>query len=109
MTVVVLTADKHHLAAVRDALPAGSEIRAATTLKELSDMMLQEDTAIVIIDVHHPPVDPLEAVRLVKGTRWDVHLICIGEGDASERALRAHNQVHPPSAWQALGPLLHSG
>lgn len=104
--IIVVSADPARAQRVLDMLPPGFELRLATDLKGLSDVMLWDDSEVVVLDVEHPRVDPLEAVRLVKGTRWDVRLVCIGQGPGAERALRGAVVVLGPEAWADLDRVL---
>lgn len=103
--VVVVIHDPDRRASVRTQM-GDVEVRAADDLAQLTDAMLWDDTVAVVLDVEHPRVDPLEAVRLVRGTRWDVTLVCIGGGQGAERARRGGAQVHGPDAWTDLAALV---
>ncbi len=78
------------------------EMRVAHNLMELTDALLWEDSEVVVLDAQTPNVDMLDAVRLIKGTRWDVTLQVIGDGDGAARAERAGATVAPPTAWDTF-------
>lgn len=45
---------------------------------DVTQMLLDDDTRLVVLDLHHPAIDPVETIRLVRGTRWDAQLVCHG-------------------------------
>ena len=45
---------------------------------DVTQELLQEDTKLVLVDLHHPRIDFVETIRLVRGTRWDARLVCFG-------------------------------
>ena len=45
---------------------------------DITQMLLDGDTKLVLVDLHHPKFDAIETIRLVRGTRWDAHLVCFG-------------------------------
>jgi DNA-binding NarL/FixJ family response regulator len=45
---------------------------------DVTQMLLDDDTKLVVLDLHHPRIDPVETIRLVRGTRWDADLVCHG-------------------------------
>ncbi|MEA3190915.1 MAG: hypothetical protein QOD77_1497 [Thermoplasmata archaeon] len=63
---------------------------------DITQMLLDDDTKLVLVDLHHPRFDFVETIRLVRGTRWDTELVCFGhhtdEARLEEaRATGAHN------------------
>jgi DNA-binding response OmpR family regulator len=43
----------------------------------------------VLVDLHHPTIDFVDTIRLVRGTRWDARLICFGHHTDTERLAKA--------------------
>lgn len=58
---------------------------------DITQLLLDEATKVVLVDLHHPRFDPVETLRLVRGTRWDTVLAAFGhhtDTAALERAKR---------------------
>ena len=45
---------------------------------DITQELLHDETKLVLVDLHHPRFDPVETIRLVRGTRWDADLVCFG-------------------------------
>lgn len=45
---------------------------------DVTQLLLDGDTKLVVLDLHHPAIDAVETIRLVRGTRWDADLLCFG-------------------------------
>ncbi len=67
----------------------GVEARFPADLGDLTHMLLDHDTRLVLVDLHHPRIGFVEAIRLVRGTRWDGRLVCFGHHTDVERIAKA--------------------
>ncbi|MEA3144274.1 MAG: hypothetical protein QOG31_1598 [Thermoplasmata archaeon] len=56
---------------------------------DITQLLLDGDTHLVLVDLHHPKFDFVETIRLVRGTRWDAHLLCFGHHTDTERLAKA--------------------
>jgi DNA-binding NarL/FixJ family response regulator len=56
---------------------------------DITQLLLDADTQLVAVDLHHPRFDFVETIRLVRGTRWDAHLVCFGHHTDAERMAKA--------------------
>jgi DNA-binding NarL/FixJ family response regulator len=84
---------------------AGWELAVPDKKTEVTHLLLDGDTQVVAVDLHHPRFDFVETVRLVRGTRWDAHLVCFGHHTDAARMQRARDlgaqDVVPNSAFEA--------
>jgi DNA-binding response OmpR family regulator len=67
----------------------GVEVRVPDSKPRITEYLLDEDTKLVLVDLNHPKYDFVETIRLVKGTRWEVRLVCFGHHTDAERLQRA--------------------
>ncbi|HEX2065471.1 MAG TPA: hypothetical protein VHI93_01525 [Candidatus Thermoplasmatota archaeon] len=65
---------------------------------DVTQMLLDGDTRLVLVDLHHPRLDFVETIRLVRGTRWDARLVCFGHHTDVERLQRAR-QAGATEVW----------
>ncbi len=56
---------------------------------DVTQLLLDGDTRLVVLDLHHPTIDAVETIRLVRGTRWDAELLCFGHHTDAARIQRA--------------------
>ena len=78
-TVLAVTADlfwqgRIHAAAAK----LGHESKVPQRALDVTQELLDEGTRLVLVDLHHPRIDFVETIRLVRGTRWDTRLVCFG-------------------------------
>jgi DNA-binding response OmpR family regulator len=89
-TVLAVTRDLLWLGKIRAAADAaGWQVAVPQRNLDVTQMLLDGDTGIVVLDLHHPTIDAVETIRLVKGTRWDARLLCFGHHVDAERLRRA--------------------
>lgn len=58
---------------------------------DVTQLLLDIDTRLVVLDLHHPTIDAVETIRLVRGTRWDAQLLCFGHHTDAERLRQARD------------------
>jgi hypothetical protein len=62
------------------------------------------------VDLNHPRFDFVETIRLVRGTRWNVELVCFGHHTDAERLAKARatgaKEVWPNSEFDRRLPEL---
>lgn len=68
---------------------SGWEVAVPERKTDVTQLLLDGDTRLVLVDLHHPRFDFVETIRLVRGTRWDAHLLCFGNHVDAERLARA--------------------
>lgn len=56
---------------------------------DVTQLLLDIDTKLVVLDLHHPTIEAVETIRLVRGTRWDAGLLCFGHHTDAERLRKA--------------------
>lgn len=79
MSVLAVTQDLLWLGKIRAvAGKLGVEVRAPQTKPQITEFLLDDATKLVLVDLHHPRFDFVETIRLVKGTRWEVRMVCFG-------------------------------
>lgn len=79
MSVVLVSHDLLWLGKVRAAASkVGVEVHVPQRKTDITQMLLDADTKLILIDLHDPKFDFVETIRLVKGTRWDARMICFG-------------------------------
>jgi DNA-binding response OmpR family regulator len=69
----------------------GVEVRVPDSKPRITEYLLDEHTKLVLVDLNHPKYDFVETIRLVKGTRWEVRLVCFGHHTDAERLQRARD------------------
>jgi DNA-binding NarL/FixJ family response regulator len=78
-TVLAVTADLFWEGRIRAAAAAlGHDVKVPARALDVTQELLHEDTRLVLVDLHHPRVDFVDTIRLVRGTRWDARLVCFG-------------------------------
>lgn len=79
----------------------GWEVAVPQQKAEVTQLLLDEETRLVLVDLNHPRFDPIETIRLVRGTRWDTRMVCYGHHTDTARldTARAHGakEVWPNS------------
>lgn len=79
MTVLLVSADLLWLGKVRAAADGlGVPVVVPERKTDVTQLLLDGDTRLVLVDLHHPSFDFVETIRLVRGTRWDARLVCFG-------------------------------
>ena len=68
---------------------SGWEVMVPERKTDVTQMLLDVDTKLVLVDLHHPRFDFVETIRLVRGTRWDADLVCFGSHVDTERLGKA--------------------
>lgn len=68
---------------------AGWEVVVPERKTDVTQLLLDGDTKLVLVDLHHPRFDFVETIRLVRGTRWDADLVCFGSHVDVERMAKA--------------------
>ena len=92
MSVLAVTADLFWLGKVRaTAGQLGVEVKVPDTKPRITEYLLDDATKLVLVDLHHPKYDFVETIRLVKGTRWEVRMVCHGHHTDVERLQRARD------------------
>lgn len=76
---------KVHAAAGR----AGLEVRVPERKTDVTQMLLDHETRLVLVDLHDRRFDFVETIRLVRGTRWASRLIAFGHHTDAARLARA--------------------
>lgn len=89
-TVLAVTADLFWQGRLKAAAAKlGHEVKVPQRALDVTQELLQEETKLVLVDLHHPRIDFVDTIRLVRGTRWDAELICFGHHTDTERLQRA--------------------
>ena len=89
-TVLAVTGDLFWEGRVRAAASAlGHDVKVPSRALDVTQELLQEDTRLVLVDLHHPRIDFVETIRLVRGTRWDARLVCFGHHTDAARMAKA--------------------
>jgi DNA-binding response OmpR family regulator len=89
-TVLAVTGDLLWLGKLRTiAGRLGWSVAVPQAKLDITQMLLDGDTHLVVVDLHHPRFDFVETIRLVRGTRWDAHLLCFGHHTDAERIAKA--------------------
>lgn len=79
MTVLAVTNDLLWLGKIRAAAGhLGLEVKVPQTKPQVTEYLLDDATKLVLVDLGHPRFDFVETIRLVKGTRWEVRMVCFG-------------------------------
>lgn len=90
---------------------AGWQVVSPERKTDVTQLLLDEETRLVVVDLHSPRFDFVETIRLVRGTRWDAHLLCFGhhvDGDRLRQAreLGAQDVVANSALESRLAELL---
>lgn len=89
-TVLAVTADLFWQGRVKAAAAAlGHDVKVPARALDVTQELLQEDTRLVLVDLHHPRIDFVDTIRLVRGTRWDARLVCFGHHTDAARMAKA--------------------
>lgn len=92
MSVLAVTTDLLWLGKLRAAAgQLGVEVRVPDTKPRVTEYLLDDATKLVLVDLNHPKYDFVETIRLVKGTRWEVRMVCYGHHTDVERLQRARD------------------
>lgn len=79
MSVLAVTQDLLWLGKIRAAAgKLGVDVRVPQTKPQVTEFLLDDTTKLVLVDLEHPRFDFVETIRLVKGTRWEVRMVCFG-------------------------------
>lgn len=98
-TLLAVTADLLWLGKVRAlADRLGWRVEVPRRSLDVTEMLLHEETKLVLLDLHHPSIPFVDAIRLVRGTRWDARLVCFGHHVDAER-LRKARETGAPDVW----------
>ena len=90
MAVLLVSSDLLWIGKVRNAASKlGLDVKVPERKTDVTQLLLDESTRLVLVDLHHPSFDFVETVRLVKGTRWNVELVCFGHHTDTERLEKA--------------------
>jgi DNA-binding response OmpR family regulator len=98
-TVVAVTNDLLWLGKVRNAADKlGWRVEVPKRNLDVTEMLLDEATKLVLLDLHHPSIPFVETIRLVRGTRWDTRLVCFGHHVDRER-MDAAREAGATEVW----------
>ncbi len=79
MSVLAVTQDLLWLGKIRAAAgKLGVEVKVPQTKPQVTEFLLDDATRLVLVDLDHPRFDFVETIRLVKGTQWEVRMVCFG-------------------------------
>lgn len=88
--ILLVSSDLMWLGKVRNiAGRNGWEVAVPERKTDVTQLLLDADTKLVLVDLHHPRFDYVETIRLVRGTRWDAELLCFGSHVDTERIAHA--------------------
>lgn len=97
--VLAVTADLFWQGRVKAAAAAlGHDVKVPARALDVTQELLHEDTRLVLVDLHHPRIDFVETIRLVRGTRWDTRLVCFGHHTDAARMAKAR-EVGAAEVW----------
>lgn len=89
-TVLAVTADLFWQGRIRSvAGKLGVHVKVPARALDVTQELLDEDTKLVLVDLHHPKIDFVDTIRLVRGTRWDARLVCFGHHTDAQRLAKA--------------------
>jgi DNA-binding response OmpR family regulator len=114
-TLLAVTSDLLWLGKLRNlATRLGWTVAVPQTKLDITQLLLDGDTRLVLVDLHHPRFDFVETIRLVRGTRWDAHLLCFGHHTDAARIARAReigaqDVVANSQVESRLLELMHAG
>ncbi|MCA1811358.1 MAG: hypothetical protein LC623_05030 [Halobacteriales archaeon] len=112
-TVVAVTSDLLWLGKVRAVADRlGWRVEVPKRNLDVTEMLLDGETKLVLLDLHHPAIPFVDTIRLVRGTRWDTRLVCFGHHTDTERIQKAREagaqEVWPNSELERRLPELMS-
>jgi DNA-binding response OmpR family regulator len=91
-TVLAVTADLFWQGRIQAAAAKlGHQVKVPARALDVTQDLLDEDTKLVLVDLNHPRIDFVDTIRLVRGTRWDTHLVCFGHHTDVARLQRARD------------------
>lgn len=89
-TVLAVTADLFWQGRVKAAAAKlGHDVKVPARALDVTQELLHEDTKLVLVDLHHPRIDFVDTIRLVRGTRWDARMVCHGHHTDAARLEQA--------------------
>lgn len=92
MSVLAVTHDLLWLGKIRNAAgKLGVEVRVPDSKPRITEYLLDDSTKLVLVDLDDPKYDFVETIRLVKGTRWEVRLVCFGHHTDAARLQKARD------------------
>lgn len=114
MSVLAVTQDLLWLGKIRAAAgKLGVEVRVPQTKPQVTEFLLDDATKLVLVDLNHPRFDFVETIRLVKGTRWEVRMVCFGHHTDTAQLQKARDigakEVWPNSEFDRRLPELLAG
>lgn len=90
--VLLVSSDLMWLGKVRAvAAKTGWRVLVPQQKTDITQELLDDDTKLVLVDLHHPKYEFVETIRLVRGTRWDAELICFGHHTDAARLQQARD------------------
>lgn len=91
-SVLAVTQDLLWIGKIRNvANKLGVDVHIPHAKTDITQLLLDESTKLVLVDLNHPKFDFVETIRLVRGTRWDTHLVCFGHHTDAERLQKARD------------------
>jgi DNA-binding response OmpR family regulator len=113
-TVLAVTADLFWQGRITAAAhKLGHAVKVPARALDVTQELLDEDTKLVLVDLNHPRIDFVDTIRLVRGTRWDAHLVCFGHHTDTARLQKARDtgakEVWPNSELDRRLPELLAG
>jgi DNA-binding response OmpR family regulator len=91
-TVLAVTADLFWQGRIQAAAAKlGHHVKVPARALDVTQELLDEDTKLVLVDLNHPRIDFVDTIRLVRGTRWDTHMVCFGHHTDVARLQKARD------------------
>jgi DNA-binding response OmpR family regulator len=98
-TVLAVTNDLLWLGKIKSAAAKlGWHVEVPQRNLDVTQILLDGDTHLVLLDLHHPKIGAVETIRLVRGTRWDARLVCFGHHTDTAR-LAAAREAGATEVW----------
>jgi DNA-binding response OmpR family regulator len=113
-TVLAVTADLFWQGRIQAAATKlGHHVKVPARALDVTQELLDEDTKLVLVDLNHPRIDFVDTIRLVRGTRWDTHMVCFGHHTDMAKLQKARDtgakEVWPNSELDRRLPELLAG
>ena len=90
--VLAVTADLFWQGRIKAAAAKlGHDVKVPQRALDVTQELLDEGTKLVLVDLNHPRIDFVDTIRLVRGTRWDTHMICFGHHTDAARLQKARD------------------
>ena len=90
--VLAVTADLFWIGRIKAAAAKlGHEVKVPARALDVTQELLDEPPKLGLVDLNHPGIDFVDTIRLVRGTRWDTHLICFGHHTDAARLQKARD------------------